>query len=347
VLVGEDSPLMRKMIGEALEQDSDIEVVGTGKNGQEILKRTIELKPDCVTLDLEMPKMDGLETLRYIMSEWPTPVVILSAHSAKGTKLTLQCLECGAVDFVTKTQKGNRFPADELIARVKIAATANVMKVRFSAPEQSLRIDEKRELSTLAKSIVVIGASTGGPQALMEIIPKLPEDLPACVVVIQHMPPNFTGYLAERLDSRSRMIVREAENGNQFLPGHVLVAPGGKHFFIEERLGKPIVMLLERNELQRTACPSIDFAMTSMSSIFKERLIGVILTGMGRDGAAGSRSIRRFGGTVLCQDHETSMIFGMPAAVIDEGLTDKICPLKDVAQCIVRNVAEISSEAAL
>ncbi|UCF05514.1 MAG: chemotaxis-specific protein-glutamate methyltransferase CheB [bacterium] len=336
---------MRKMIVEALNQDSDIKVVGTGKDGQEILRRTIELKPDCITLDLEMPKMDGLETLRYIMGEWPTPVVILSAHSAKGAKLTLQCLECGAVDFVAKTQKGNRFPAEELVARVKIAATADVTKVRFNAPEQSIRIEEKRGLSTLVESVVVIGASTGGPQALMEIIPKLPEDLPACVIVIQHMPPNFTGYLAERLDSRSRLIVREAESGNQFLPGHVLVAPGGKHFFLEERLGRPTVMLLDRNELQRTACPSIDFAMTSMSSVFKERLVGVILTGMGRDGAAGSRSIRRFGGTILCQDFETSMIFGMPAAVIDEGFADEICPLQEVAHCIVRNVDEISSKA--
>jgi two-component system chemotaxis response regulator CheB len=177
----------------------------------------------------------------------------------------------------------------------------------------------------------------------MEIIPRLPADLPAGIVVVQHMPPNFTRYLAERLDARSQIDVREAQEGDAILPGRALVTPGGMHLFLEERDGRPCVMLLGKNTLQRTACPSIDFTMTSFAPIFRERLIGAVLTGMGRDGSAGCAAIRRYGGRVLCQDRETSLIFGMPGSVIGDGLADAVCPLDGIADCIVRNTREIAS----
>jgi two-component system chemotaxis response regulator CheB len=343
VVVGEDSSLMRRLIVEVLSSDPAIEVVGTGSNGREVLKRTVELKPDCITLDLEMPCMDGLEALRYIMSEWPTPVVILSAHTAVGARMTLTCLECGAVDFVTKTHKGSRFPAEELIAKVKLAATVDAAKVRFTPPDSSFTVKGTGRFSKKTEGVVLIGASTGGPQALMDIIPALPPDLPAGVIIVQHMPPNFTRYLAERLDDRSALAVREAEERDVIRAGEVLVAPGGMHLFIEERLGQPVLMLLARNKLQRSACPSIDFALTSFAPVFRERLIGVILTGMGRDGTAGSISVRRYGGSIICQDSETSMIFGMPGAVIEGGLANDIVPLRDVAGCIVKRMSEARS----
>jgi two-component system chemotaxis response regulator CheB len=340
VVVGEDSPLMQAMIVEALESDPAIKVVGKGADGRAVLKCVTELKPDCVTLDLEMPRMNGLETLRYIMSEWPTPVVIVSGYTAEGANLALTCLEYGAVDFVTKTCGGNRFSADELLAKVKAASSVDVRRMRFAPPEIEIGAKRRGVFASSLQSVVVIGSSTGGPQALMEIIPRLPREIPAGIVVVQHMPPNFTRYLAERLDGRSGLDIREAEEGDTILPGRALVAPGGMHLFLEEREGRPCVMLLGKNTLQRTACPSIDFTMTSFSPIFKERLIGVILTGMGRDGAAGSAAIRRYGGTVICQDKESSLIYGMPATVIADRLADSVCPLNGIADCIVQKVRE-------
>jgi two-component system chemotaxis response regulator CheB len=326
------------MIQDVLNSDPDIEVVGTGANGREVLKKVVKLRPDCVTLDLEMPRMDGFETLRYIMSEWPTPVVILSAYSARGAEMTLSCLEYGAVDFVTKAKRWGGFPSEELIEKVKTAATVDISKIRFGPTEYSFQGKVPKFLVKKVERVVLIGASTGGPQALMEVIPRLPGDLPAGVIVIQHMPPNLTRHLAERLDGRSNLSVGEAQEGDTIQPGRVIVAPGGMHLFLEERLGQPAVMLLERNELQRTACPSVDFALTSLSSFFKEKLVGVILTGMGKDGVAGSIAVRRNGGKVICQDRGTSMIFGMPDAVIKSGQADMVCPLHRVADCITSMV---------
>lgn len=343
VVVGEDSPLIRTMIVEALEGDPEIAVVGKCADGRAVLKSVADLKPDCITLDLDMPRMNGLETLRYIMSEWPTPVVIVSGYTAEGANLALTCLEYGAVDFITKTCGGNRFPVEELVAKVKAAAGVDVRRMRFAPPAIDIGTKRRRACASTLGSVVVIGASTGGPQALMEIVPRLPADLPAGVVIVQHMPPNFTTSLAERIDARSQIEVREAMEGDAILPGRALVAPGGMHLFLEEREGFPCIMLLGKNTLQRTACPSIDFTMTSFAPIFRERLIGVVLTGMGRDGSGGSAAIRRHGGSVLCQDKETSLIFGMPGSVIADGLANAVCPLDRIADAVVRRTREIAS----
>lgn len=340
VVVGEDSPLMRTMIVEALERDPGVKVVGKGADGRAVLKMVAELKPDCVTLDLEMPNMNGLETLRYIMSEWPAPVVIVSGYSAEGAGLALTCLESGAVDFVAKTLGGSRFPADELLAKVKAAATVDVRRMRFAAPEIEIGARKRTSFAPSLRSVVVIGASTGGPQALMELLPRLPREVPAGIVIVQHMPPDFTRFLAERLNGLSNLDVREAEEGDAILPGRALVAPGGMHLFLEERDRRPCVMLLGKNTLQRTACPSIDFTMTSFAPIFRERLIGVILTGMGRDGTAGSAAVRRSGGRIICQDRESSLIHGMPGSVIGDNLADDVCPLEGIAGCIARMIRE-------
>lgn len=343
VVVGEDSPVIQAMIVKALESDPEIKVVGMGSNGQAALKQVVELRPDCVTLDLDMPGMNGIEALRCIMSEWPTPVVIVSGYSDRGANIIMTCLEYGAVDFVSKTGGGNRFLAEELVAKVKEAAVAEVRRVRFGQSRVEITGPQRRSAAQRLQSAVVIGASTGGPQALMEIIPRLPRDFPAGIVVVQHMPATFTKYLAERLEARSHLDVREAVEGDALTPGLVLVAPGGKHFFLEERQGRHVVTLLEKNALQRTACPSIDFAMTSCANVFGSRLTGVILTGMGRDGCAGSAAIRRHGGTVLCQDKESSLIFGMPGAVIGDGFSSAVCPLRDIAASIARAVNETAS----
>jgi two-component system chemotaxis response regulator CheB len=346
-LVGEDSAFMRRVIADSLNADPDIEVVGTASNGREVLRKLVDLRPDCITLDLEMPRMDGLETLRFIMSEWPTPVVILSGHTAEGARMALTCLEYGAVDFVAKTFKGMRFPVRELISKVKLAATVDAEKVRFAPIEFDVKPKVRPSRRARTECVVMIGASTGGPQALGEIIPRLPADLRASVVVIQHMPSNFTTYLAERLDARSAMYVMEAEDHGPVRPGSILVAPGGKHLLFDEKGGQPLTMLLPRNEKQRTACPSIDFALTSVAPVFRRRLISVILTGMGRDGEAGCDAVRKYGGRVICQDRDTSMIYGMPGAVVSAGLAHEVLPVQEIASCIVREVEEALEGAAV
>ena len=338
VLVGEDSAFMRRVIADSLDADPEIEVVGTASNGREVLRKLVNLRPDCVTLDLEMPRMDGLETLRFIMSEWPTPVVILSGHTAEGARMVLTCLEYGAVDFVAKTFKGMRFPVNDLVSKVKLAATVDAEKVRFAPVEFDLKAKVRPSRKTRTECVVLIGASTGGPQALGEIIPRLPPDLPASVIVIQHMPSNFTTYLAERLDARSMMYVMEAENGEAVKPGSILVAPGGTHLLMDEKGGQPLTMLLPRNEKQRTACPSIDFALTSIAPVFKKRFISVILTGMGKDGVAGCDAVRKYGGRVICQDRDTSMIYGMPGAVVSAGLAHEVLPVQEIAAAIIHEV---------
>jgi two-component system chemotaxis response regulator CheB len=275
------------------------------------------------------------------MSEWPTPVVILSGHTAENARLALTCLEYGAVDFVRKTLKGMKFPVSELIEKVKLATTVDADKIRFAPPELDLKPAPKRPLSERIGCLVIIGASTGGPQALVEVVPRLPADLPAAVIVVQHMPQGFTQYLAERLDARSGMVVREAGNGDRIETGKVLIAPGGKHLMLEERAGKPVVMLLPRNDMQRTACPSVDFAMSSMAPVFKRNIVGIVLTGMGKDGVAGCDSIRKYGGKVICQDRDTSMIFGMPGAVVAGGLANEVVPVQGIAETLIHEVENI------
>jgi two-component system chemotaxis response regulator CheB len=331
------------MISDSLNADQEIEVVGAASNGREVLRKLVDLRPDCITLDLEMPGMDGLETLRFIMSEWPTPVVILSGHTAAGARIALACLEYGAVDFVAKTSKGMKFPIKELISKVKLAATVDAEKVRFAPVEFNLIAKSKHLCKSRTECVVVIGASTGGPQALGEIIPRLPADLPASVIIVQHMLPNFTTYLAERLDARSAMYVMEAEDGAALSQGCVIVAPGGRHLLMDEKGGQPLTMLLPRNLKQKTACPSVDFALTSIAPVFKEKLISVILTGMGRDGEVGCSVVKKYGGRIICQDKDTSMIFGMPGSVISSGLADEVLPVQDIATCIAREVEKVTA----
>lgn len=341
VVVGEDSKMMQHILVQALIRDPWIEVVGTGSDGHEILEKIVELKPDCVTLDLEMPGMNGLETLRYVMSEWPTPVIIVSAHTAEGAKLTMRCLEYGAVDFIPKSLGGKGLLESELIAKVKMAAATDVTKINFSLPDRTLTPQRFRGVKSPVDTVVVIGASTGGPHALMEIVPKLPGNLDAGVVVVQHMPPDFTRYLANRLDELSELTVREAVAGDQILPGQALIAPGGKHLIFGARNQRISAMLLNRSEKQKSACPSVDFAMASLAPIFRNRIIGVVLTGMGRDGAMGSSAIREVGGNTICQNEETCVVYGMPEVVIREGNAEEIQPLGKIAERIVAGVDRI------
>ncbi|MDZ7859100.1 MAG: chemotaxis-specific protein-glutamate methyltransferase CheB [Candidatus Krumholzibacteriota bacterium] len=344
VLIGEDSRFVSRLIADVFEKDPSIELVGIAGDGHDILKKVAELKPDCITLDLEMPRMNGLETLRYIMSEWPTPVVILSACGDKAAMKTLTCLEYGAVDFISKTGNGKSFSEEELLFKVKMAANAHPKKVRFLPPHYDFNIKRPRTKSEVLEYVIVVGASSGGPRALMDIIPRLPGDLPAGVVVVQHMPSGFTRHFAERLDERSKMVVKEAQNGDLLLPGRVLVAPGGNHLIFEEKGEMLSGVLLQRNEGQKTACPSMDFAMSSLAPVFKDKLIGVVLTGMGRDGLSGSEVVREFGGRIIAQDPATCIVSGMTGSVINEGLVNAVVPLEKISEAMVNEIKRFKAE---
>ena len=343
VVVGEDSPLMQTLIVDALQSDPAIQVVGRGGDGREVLRLVSELRPDCVTLDLEMPNMDGLETLRYLMSEWPTPVVIVSAHTAESAEIALACLEYGAVDIVPKTWGGNRFTAGELAEKVREAAGIDVRRQQFGPSGIAIGPKPRTAFAPELEAVVIIGASTGGPQALMDIMPRFPRDLPAGIVVVQHMPADFTRYFAERIDARSMLDASEAQQGDYVAPGRILVAPGGQHLLLGERDGRPSVLLLDKNERQQGVCPSIDFAMTSFAPVFRERLVGVVLTGMGRDGSAGCAAIRANGGTVICQDRTSSLVFGMPGAVVECEAANYVVPLDGIADRVTQTVGGLAS----
>lgn len=342
VLVVDDSALMRRRITDILNEDRQIEVVGSAKNGEEALKMLVDLKPEVVTLDIEMPKMDGLVCLGYIMSEWPTPVVMLSAYTQYGGQATIHALEYGAVDFVGKPSGVVSLDiakvAFELTAKVKIAAKADVRKLKFKLPEGA-----KPKGGVPAESmekLITIGASTGGPKALAEILPKLPVDIPAGILVVQHMPEGFTKSMAEHLNWESQIHIKEAEDGDKIKPGNAYVAPGDFHMLVERNIEKGDIIRLTKGQPELGTRPAINVTMRSVAPIYAKRNIGVVLTGMGTDGTEGLRMIRNFGGTTIAEHQSTCIVYGMPRSAIEEDVVDKVMPLPLMAGEITRLAKE-------
>ncbi|MEW6685096.1 MAG: chemotaxis response regulator protein-glutamate methylesterase [Candidatus Edwardsbacteria bacterium] len=346
ILIVDDSALMRKMISDLLSTDSALSVINTAKEGKEALQKIKELKPDVVTLDLEMPGWDGLFTLSKVMKEVPLPVVMLSAHTRAGAAATVKALELGAVDFVSKPSGPISVDIekikDELIAKVKVAATVNPLNLRTSEKRSSAQIvssPKGRGLSDFSKAspdrVVAIGASTGGTRALSQILPQLPKDLPAGILVVQHMPPGFTRSLAERLDKQSAIHIKEAEEGDLVEKGKALIAPGNFHMKVVSEEGEERVVL-SQDPPRLGVRPSVDVMMNSVAEVCHERVIGVILTGMGHDGMEGVKKIKGKGGITIAEDSSTCVVFGMPKAAISTGCIDKIVPLPEIAQEIVK-----------
>lgn len=343
VLVVDDSAFMRKLITEIINAQPDLEVAGYARNGEDALKKLQRLQVDVVTLDVEMPVMDGLETLKRIMSEKPLPVVMLSSRTRKGSETTIQALSLGAVDFVSKPS-GSATPelgsiADELVNKIRCAAVAQ-LPLKKKAPA----LTPKRPVPALppvpvgaASRVVVIGSSTGGPKALEEVFAHIPENLPAGVIVVQHMPKGFTRSFAERLNSLFPFPVKEAEEGDLVESGRVLIAPGDYHLVItpERRVA------LNQEDRVMFLRPSIDVTMESLPAVYGKNIIGVILTGMGRDGAKGMALIKQAGGITIAQDKATSTIYSMPKAVADEGNADYILPLDRIGSVITELVSAL------
>jgi two-component system, chemotaxis family, protein-glutamate methylesterase/glutaminase len=337
VLVVDDSPFVRQALARMLGGEPDIQVVGLAVDGQDGVEKATALRPDVVTLDVQMPRMGGLEALKRIMAECPTPVLLLSSLTREGASVTLQGLELGALDFVDKSRvQGNMNLlnlAEELKAKVRALAG-----VRPPAPIVVPGPPPRRPPPHTPRcDVVVIGTSTGGPPALQAIIPRLPEDFPAAILVVQHMPVGFTRSLAERLNARSGLSVREAEDSEALEAGTVLVAPAGIHLKLRKRGTSSRVHLDEepRSALHR---PSVDVAMAAAARVYGARTLGVLLTGMGSDGVEGLRAIREAGGRTLAESEESCVIYGMPKAAVEAGVVDRVVDLPGMADEILAAV---------
>ncbi len=334
VLVVDDSAFVRKAVARMLGEASDIEVVGTAVDGEEGLAMARDLHPDVVTLDIKMPRLGGLETLERLMAEHPVPVLLLSSLTQEGAEVTLRGLELGAMDFVDKSSVEPMTMlslAEELVAKVRALASARV-KGRRKRPGR-----EAAPAEGAGAQLVVIAASTGGPTALQTLFSALPAGLHAAILVVQHIPRGFTRSLAERLDARSAVPVREATDGDLIEPGRVLIAPAGIHTQLRRRGERVRVVLAEepREALHR---PSADVLMASAAAIYGPRAVGVVLTGMGSDGTEGLRAIREAGGHTLAESEETCVIYGMPKAAVAAGVVSQTVPLDRMAEEILAAV---------
>jgi two-component system chemotaxis response regulator CheB len=393
VLVVDDSAFMRKILTDILKASSDIEVIGRARNGQEAIEKVTELRPDVVTMDIEMPGLDGLQALGYIMSECPTPVIMLSGAESEHADVTLTAFQYGAVDFILKPSGNISLDMakvkDELTKKVKAAANVGVHKLGFIEeksqkekghnkikmpeivePYESSMVVEKSKKDikskkavqsqnpksdaiyegsqkeriepgqkSRTKKIVIIGSSTGGPRALQQVIPLLPSNLHAPVLVVQHMPPGFTKSLAERLNAQSMIKVREATDGDILQSGTVYIAPGDFHMTIkQQKINGELkeVIVLSKGEKVQGVRPSVDVLLNSIASIYGQNSLGVILTGMGSDGSDGIKKLKLAGGKVIAEDESTCVVYGMPRSVIEQKLADYILPINRIAESIAQ-----------
>lgn len=335
VLVVDDSILMRSIVSDMLNVPGEICVVGVAKNGLEAIAMTRTLSPDVITMDVEMPKMDGITALRSIMKERPVPVIMLSAVTKEGAWQTIMALSAGAVDFVPKPSGSISLDIgnvkETLLEKIRMVCKPNRSRLLDlpSIPERE-KVPRKASL-VRSKKVIVIGASTGGPGALERVISKLPQDLSAGVLVVQHMPPGFTRSLAERLNRISAIDVKEAEDGDVILDGRALIAPGNYHMIVRKGVGFDRIVSMSQEPPVHRVRPAADVTMKSASRVFGSSIVGVVLTGMGSDGAFGLKDIKQQGGRTIACDEKTSVIFGMPKAAIELGCVDRVTALDDIA----------------
>lgn len=343
VLVVDDSVLIRKILTDILESDDEIKVIDTARNGKEALEKIELLKPDLVTLDIEMPIMDGITTLKQIVSKYRIPVIMVSSLTYEGAELTLEALDIGAVDFLPKPTNIFSIKQEDIkhqiVEKVKAAAKSKFYAIKPVAEvkKQYDIIKKKKLLNTKFDNIVAIGTSTGGPRALQMLIPQFPADINASIVIVQHMPAKFTKSLADRLDSISNVKVKEAEEGEILQRGHAYIAPGDYHLKILKEKDNLVVRLDKEPEVLGLR-PTVDKMMDSIAKIDGYNKIGVILTGMGSDGKKGIRSIKESGGFTIAQDEATSVVFGMPKAAISTNCIDIVLPIDKIGEKILSKV---------
>lgn len=342
---------MRKSITLMLESDPEIKVVATARDGNEGIEMIRKFRPTVVTMDIEMPGMDGLSALKIIMKEMPLPVLMFSSLTTEGADSTMEALNLGAVDFIPKDMSyvnvniaGKR---EELIEKIKNIGHSATLRLRFSRMGRPTAV--KTETAAGIKSVssvrtvktpsrrdfqaMILGISTGGPFALLNMLPNLPENFPLGIAIVQHMPPRFTHSLAERINSLAKLTVKEAEEGDVLEQGIVLIAPGGKHMTFK-RSGPDVVARISDQPSTTLYRPCADIMMTSAVETFNGPLLGVIMTGMGKDGLEGLRLAKKKGGYVVAQNEESCVVYGMPKAVVDDGIADAIVPLDEIASLL-------------
>lgn len=345
VLIVDDSAFMRKLLSDVFTAEPDFTVVDTARNGKDAADKAKWLKPDVITMDVEMPVMDGIKALEFIMRETPTPVVMVSSLTRAGADATIRALELGAVDFVAKTAgpiSSVTSIKNEILLKCRAAAKVNALSLAKTLEKPATGIPNVALSAgpvTGNDQIIAIGTSTGGPRALQEIITRLPGNLPCGVVIVQHMPPGFTKSLSDRLNSLSSITVKEAEHNDVIRPGLVLIAPGDYHMTVEREANRKLVKLNQSPPIVGHR-PAVDPLFESVARCYGKRALGVILTGMGHDGAKGIQAIKKQQGYAIAEDQSTAVVFGMPKSAIELGVIDKVVPLTGVAAEIVRVVSK-------
>jgi len=338
ILVVDDSSFMRLALARIIQSDPDLAVVGCAHDGRQALDMAAELSPDVITMDVEMPRMNGLQALRKLMASAPLPVIMVSSLTQEGAEMTLEALECGAFDYIPKNLGSRALEVSQirrdLLEKLKAAAEyRGRTPCAWVGRKRELRRDIEDRRETFVKpTVICIGCSTGGPRALQQILPSLPSQLPAGIVVVQHMPEGFTGPFAARLNALCRMHVKEAEENDWVDPGVVLIAPAGWHMSLYRRTYSRYAVRLSKTPSDSLHIPSVDVLMLSAAEVVRERAMGVVLTGMGSDGAAGLKAIRAAGGYTVAQDEETSAVYGMPRACVAAGAVEKLLPLQEISE---------------
>lgn len=349
MLVVDDSAFMRKLISDFLSEHPRLHVVGTARDGQEALQKIGQLNPDVVTLDVEMPVMNGLETLKHIMQKKPLPVVMISSTTTEGAENTILALQYGAVDFIAKPSGAISLDLykikDKMIEKVFLASEANLRTVKIKQKmsmlpqkQYSKIVVSERNNAIGKKKIIAIGTSTGGPRALQHVLTKFPATIDAPILIVQHMPKGFTKSLATRLDSLCNIRVKEAEDGEVIQKGTAYIAPGGNHLYVK-RVGTSLAIHLDEAAPRNGHRPSVDVMFESLSALIDYEKVAVIMTGMGSDGTAGLKQLKASGNTfVVAESAESSVVFGMPKSAIAANVVDEIVHVDDIAEAVMRHV---------
>jgi len=343
VLIVDDSAFMRNTLSSMISEDPDIKVVGIARNGMEAIEKVAQLRPDIVTLDIEMPKMNGIEALKQIMSKNPVPVLMVSSLTTDDARITLEALEIGAVDFIPKNLSDLSINIlkvrDSLIEKIKKIGKKGLPLYKKRYRPKHLEMPRENDYTSHRKiNIVAIGSSTGGPKALQNILTSLPKDFPVPILIAQHMPPVFTKPFAERLNQMTALEIKEAEHGEPIKKGIVYIAPGKGHMSVERKRITETTISISENNKKYVYKPSVDELMISVVENFSGHVLGVILTGLGNDGLKGMKEIKNSGGRTIAESEATCVVYGMPKAVVESGAADKVVPVEEIAGEIINAV---------
>jgi len=351
VLIVDDSGFFRRRLAEIFGSDPGIEVVGTASNGQEGIDQVVRLEPDVVTMDIEMPVMDGITAVRRIMATRPTPILMFSSLTTEGAQATFDALEAGAADYLPKRLEDIAADRNEAIrqltSRVRLLASRGVQQAAQRQQTQVIARAVARAPATRSAAgryrILAVGASTGGPVALQQVLTALPKEFPLPILLVQHMPASFTGPFAQRLNQMCAIGVKEAADGDVLAAGQALLAPGGKQMVLEQRASGQLVVRIRDSEPGQNYKPSVDVTFASVARLFPGKTLALVLTGMGADGREGARALKQGGSSVWAQDEKSCVVYGMPAAVAEAGLADQVLPLTAIGPEIAHEVSAWTS----